>query len=72
MPPFIEQRYFEVSQRHGWLLPFGRQAALRLVAARHPDALTDDVLSIISLAARAQDYQPHHHSSDTLDTLIPT
>ncbi len=49
-PPVIERRYFEVSQRHGWLLPFALISAERLVHIRHPNSLDDKVLEIISLA----------------------
>lgn len=49
-PPVIERRYFEVSQKYGWLLPLSSLLAERLVRIKHLDALDDHVLEIISLS----------------------
>jgi len=53
--PVIERRSFEVSKKFGWLLPFSSLLAERLVRIKHPDALDNYVLEIISLS------QVEHH-----------
>ncbi|MBE9570222.1 MAG: hypothetical protein IMF11_06335, partial [Proteobacteria bacterium] len=70
-PPVIERRFFEVSQKHGWLLPFAVLAAERLVRIKHPNALDESVLAIISLAQAARHFGDYHSGENALAELVP-
>lgn len=70
-PPFIERRFFEVSQKHGWLLPFAVLAAERLVRIKHPNTLDESVIEIISLAQAARFFGDYHSEKHVLAELIP-
>ena len=70
-PPFIERRFFEVSQKHGWLLPFAVLAAERLVRIKHPNTLDESVIEIISLAQATRFFGDYHSEKHVLAELIP-
>lgn len=70
-PPVIERRYFEVSRRYGWLLPYALIAAERLVINRHPNALDDKVLEVISLAQIGNHFHEVHLEKHDLTDLVP-
>ena len=70
-PPFIERRFFEVSQKHGWLLPFAVLAAERLVRIKHPNTLDESVIEIISLAQAARFFGDYHSEKHVFAELIP-
>lgn len=70
-PPVIERRYFEVSHKHGWLLPLSSLLAERLVRIKHPDALDDHVLEIISLSQLERHYGDFHWENHALAELVP-
>jgi hypothetical protein len=70
-PPVIERRYFEVSQRYSWLLPFALIAAERLFQIKHPDSLDDKVLEIISLAQIGHQFTVLHWREHGLSDLVP-
>ncbi len=70
-PPFIERRFFEVSQKHGWLLPFAVLAAERLVRIKHPNALDESVIEIVSLAQAARSFGDYHSEKHALAELVP-
>jgi hypothetical protein len=69
--PVIERRYFEVSHRYGWLLPLSCLLAERLVQIKHPDALDDYVLEIISLSQLERHYGDFHWEDHSLAELVP-
>lgn len=70
-PPIIERRFFEVSQKHGWLLPFAVLTAERLVRIKHQNALDDSVLEIISLAQASRHFNYYHSEKNALAELVP-
>lgn len=69
-PPVIERRYFEVSQKYGWLLPLSCLLAERLVRIKHPDALDNHVLEIISLSQVECHYGDFHCEEHSLSELV--
>jgi hypothetical protein len=70
-PPFIERRFFEVSQEHSWLLPFAILSAERLVRINHQNALDESVIEIISLAQAARSSFGYHSEKHALAELVP-
>jgi hypothetical protein len=70
-PPVIERRFFEVSQQHIWLLPFAILSAERLVHIKHPNALDESVIEIVSLAQAARSLGDYHSEKHALAELVP-
>ena len=70
-PPVIERRFFEVSQQHIWLLPFAILSAERLVHIKHPNALDESVIEIVSLAQAARSFGDYHSEKHALAELVP-
>ena len=70
-PPVIKRRYFEVSQKHGWFLPFAILAAERLVRTKQPNALDESVIEIISFAQSARLVADYHSEKHALAELVP-
>ncbi len=70
-PPVIEKRYHEVSQKYAWLLPCAILAAERLVANKHPHALDDSVLEVISLAQSSRSWGEFRIENNALHELVP-
>ena len=70
-PPVIERRFFEVSKKHSWLLPFAIMAVERLVRIKHPNALDESVIEIISLAQAARSFGDYHSEKHALAELVP-
>ncbi len=70
-PPVIERRFFEVSKKHSWLLPFAIMAVERLVCIKHPNALDESVIEIISLAQAARSFGDYHSEKHALAELVP-
>ena len=67
--PIIERHYYEISQRHGWLLKHAAQAVERLIEARHPAALGQDCLSVLQKLPSANDY--HDWDLRDIQSRIP-
>ena len=70
-PPAIKRRFFEVSQQHGWLLPFAILSTERIVRIKHPNALDKNILEIISLAQAERSFANYHSESHALAELVP-
>lgn len=70
-PPFIERRYFEVSQRNVWLLKYGTQACERLAIAQHRDALSEPVLALMTLTSLGAHYHDAGGQEHKLRELVP-
>ncbi len=70
-PPFVEQRYCEVSEANIWLLKYGAQASERLIIERHPNALAEEVLAVVSMNATAPHYDAYRHDENRLKELVP-
>ena len=47
LPPMIERRYCEVSEKFQWLIAPASKAVERLILARHPASLEPDALAIL-------------------------
>ncbi|MBW2608025.1 MAG: hypothetical protein JRD05_10365 [Deltaproteobacteria bacterium] len=70
-PPTIKRRFFKVSQQHSWLLPFAVLAAERIVRIKHPNALDENILEIISLAQAERSFGNYHSENHALAELVP-
>jgi len=70
-PPVIERRFFEVSQKYSWLLPFTVLAVERLVRIKHQNCFDTSVLEIISLAQGVRYFGYLHAEKHSLDELVP-
>jgi len=70
-PPVIERRFFEISQKYSWLLPFTVLAIERLVRSKNQNCFDECILEIISLAQGARSFYLHHLEEHTLAELIP-
>lgn len=57
--PFIEQRFFEASEKNAWMLEFAIPACERLVEEKNAAALSEQALSIMSLTTLSRDYDIH-------------
>jgi len=56
LPPMIERRYCEVSEKFQWLMVPASKAVERLILARHPASLEPDALAILHKFSAARDY----------------
>jgi hypothetical protein len=56
LPPMIERRYCEVSERFQWLMASASKALERLILTHHPVSLDPDALSILHKFSAARDY----------------
>jgi hypothetical protein len=56
LPPMIERRYCEVSEKFQWLMAPASKAVERLILARHPASLEPDSLAILHKFSAARDY----------------
>ena len=65
--PVIERGFCEISERFGWLIHSGARAVERLIVERHPDALLDESLSILSKIPSFKDYANFDSSSLTTE-----
>jgi hypothetical protein len=70
-PPFIERRYFEVSQRNGWLLKYGTQACERLASALHSNALSEPSLALMTLTSLGTHFHDGTRHEHKLRELVP-
>lgn len=68
--PFIERRFFEVSEKNGWMMEFAIAACERLVRETHPAALSAPCLSLISLTSISRDYDVGDIKTNLAD-LVP-
>ena len=69
--PVIERRYFEVSQKYSWVLPYAILAAERLVRIKHPNALDESVIAVISLSQAGQIFHDYPSEKHALAELVP-
>lgn len=69
--PVIERHYFEVSQKYSWLLPYAILAAERLVCIKHPNALDESVIAVISLSQAGQIFHEYPSEKHALAELVP-
>lgn len=65
MPPVIERRYCEISQRYKWLARHAAEAILRLADAKDPAALEEPSLHILRSIGILDEY----HKVDIAQTL---
>jgi hypothetical protein len=70
-PPFIEQRYYEVSQKYDWLFPLACLLVERLVRIKHPDALDICVIEIISISQNESHYGGFYGEKHSIAELVP-
>lgn len=56
LPPLIERRYCEVSEKFQWLMAPASKAVERLILNRHPALLETDSLSILHKISAARQY----------------
>ena len=56
LPPMIERRYCEVSEKFQWLMAPACKAIERLILARHPASLEPDALAILHKFSAARGY----------------
>jgi hypothetical protein len=57
LPPVIERRHCEVSEKFQWLMTPAAKAIERLILAHHPASLEPDVLEILYKFSVARDYE---------------
>lgn len=69
--PVIKRRFFEVSVKNSWLLPFAVLAVERVIRIKHPNAIDDSVLRIILLAQAAVSFGTRHVGNHALAELVP-
>ncbi len=62
--PFVEKRFFEVSQKNAWMLEFALTACERLVREQRPEALCPPCLAILSLTTRVRHYDIEESKTD--------
>lgn len=65
--PVIEKRNCEISKRFGWLINCGGRAVEKLLVARHPDALSQESISILSKIPSFKEYEHFESRSLTSD-----
>ena len=68
--PFIEQDFFEISEKNAWMLDFATIACKRLIEEKHPVALHRPCLSLLSLTNSSDDYDIRQIKSN-LSKLVP-
>lgn len=56
LPPVIERRYCEVSEKFQWLITPASKAVERLILVRHPASLKPDVLAILLKISAVRGY----------------
>jgi hypothetical protein len=56
LPPVVERRYYEVSEKFQWLITTAAKAVERLIITRHPTAIGPDTLGILSKLSATHDY----------------
>ncbi len=59
LPPMIERRYCEVSEKFQWLMASACKAVERLILARHPASLEPDALAILYKFSAVRDYSSY-------------
>lgn len=55
--PFIERRHCEISEKFGWLMPIVLKCIENLILNRHPYALNEESLFVLTLFQAFQDYR---------------
>ena len=73
LPPIIERRYCEVSEKYQWLMVPASKAVERLILARHPASLELDALSILHniSAIRGHGSDGHTEVKAEFSKLVP-
>jgi hypothetical protein len=56
LPPMIERRYCEVSEKFQWLMAPAAKAVERLILAHHPASLEPDALAVLYKFSSAREY----------------
>ena len=68
--PLSKRDFFEVSKKNAWMLDFATTACERLIKERHPAALLQPCLSLLSPTNRSQDYHIRETKTN-LGELVP-
>ncbi len=73
LPPVIERRYCEVSEKFQWLMAPTCNAVKRLILERYPKALEENVFSVLRKASFIHDYRSFDHTDieKNLATIVP-
>ncbi|WP_150793085.1 NACHT domain-containing protein [Pseudomonas fluorescens] len=73
-PPATEQGFSTVSKRYSWLAEIAGLAVLRLLQARHPFALDESSLAVLSKLAQAHVYDERdvRELGEKLREIVPT
>jgi hypothetical protein len=71
-PPFIERRYFEISNRYCWLLPFAFQAVERMIKCKDQNVFNESMLFVLSIAPETGNFCRYFHTEKhSLAELVP-
>ncbi|MEE9428005.1 MAG: hypothetical protein V3V25_07635 [Paracoccaceae bacterium] len=68
--PYRKERHFDVSDKYNWLLECVAVACERLIAEKHPAALTETTIMMISLIGKSDSYT-RPRNEHKLRELIP-
>ncbi len=73
MPPVLERRHCEISQKFGWLMRPAAHAIERLIEARHSASLGCDALAILHKfpISRRSDFGDYRETTFQFSTLVP-
>jgi len=73
LPPMLERRYCEVSERFLWLMTPACKVVERLILARHPASLDPDALAVLHKFSAARAYGRHDLTDVKVDfsKLVP-
>lgn len=73
-PPMTEQGFSTISKRYSWLAEIAGLAVLRLIQARHPFALNESSLALLSKLAQAHIYDEKdvRELGEKLREIVPT
>ncbi len=63
-PPVIEKRYFEVSHRYNWLIPFVILAVERVIKCKDQSAFNECSLSILLIAPEERNFVEYFHAEE--------
>jgi len=73
LPPMIERRYCEVSEKFQWLIASASKAVERLIVSRHPASIELDALAILHKFSVARGYGSDDMTNvkDEFSKLVP-
>lgn len=69
-PPFVERRYCNISKKYSWLLSIAIDAVERLSQADRDLLLDEEVIEIIFLSQRANDYGIDHDKEKYIAEMV--